>query len=281
MCTPPTPTPGGKLRSCHRPLLLSPLSPAIAILPLPPAALLWLSGAHHHIHHRQDQQQQQQKQKQKQPMMVQQQQQQLEALLHSHTSRYAGVASEALQQLLELWADQEIPPAQQAAELAAVIATAEAAWSGALTAAHEQQQRLRDSIQASLQEISDIKRQLGAADAELHAPPPQTIGGAHRTLRAWQLDVHAKTAHWQAVMKQRLADHADLEARTRVLRSICGLPVQPRLEAPNVSGTGMELCRLELQRLAADKVTVLRVLLRAAFLCAGDHGEGMSASCSS
>lgn len=53
------------------------------------------------------------------------------------------------------------------------------------------------------------------AQAHMHdlCPPaaPQGNRSAHRTLRAWEVDVLSKASYWEQCRRQRLADYEDLQ----------------------------------------------------------------------
>lgn len=83
---------------------------------------------------------------------------------------------------------------------------------------------------------------------------PRLPQSEHKTLRAWLQEAQEKREVWMARRTQRLAEHEDMQARLRHARSLIG-QAQPALPSPpDISRANMEFLKLELEKLAAEKV---------------------------
>lgn len=213
-------------------------------------------------------------------------QEQLELMdrLRVHAEQYASASKTSYMAMQEVFDDLEVEDQEQRVELESVMTKSLGIWSAAVGELKGRQAAVREHIQNLLSTIMTIKTELGAdnpaADADLQRL--QGNRSAHRTLRAWEVDVLSKANYWETAKQQRLAEHEDLQARIKLLRQLCGMPtLPPPIEKPDISRSNMEFLKLELERLAAEKERredlIRRQLDDLGALCA-DLGEEVKAA---
>ncbi|KAK9803571.1 hypothetical protein WJX72_001222 [[Myrmecia] bisecta] len=173
----------------------------------------------------------------------------------ARVSLYDAHSQACAAKLEQLWHELETPADQRELELADTNARALKVWDEAVTQAEGQQAAVHTAIGRAVEEVSQIKQQLGEVDADV-----SEVVEAGRTLQSHYAEVQTDLEVWRQRKVVRLQEHDELKAKINSVKTRLGqkhdLAPPATKRGPgrlDISQSALEFLQLELDKLHAEQ----------------------------